>query len=150
VRGRRPGNSYPPPTPPCQGRGLDETRAALQAVGQELVEEDPERSSIGVLKQAGWPSATQVVVDGIRHSEVLETLRRLAQPAVLLFVCTDVSADVRGQRLRERGEQEDPQTLEMAPTERQVPDALCSKADVVVDGSIDGSDAVELVVRALT
>lgn len=117
-------------------RGLDEARETLQEIGAELVAKNLERFCQSVLKQAKRSTDESLVVDGIRHVEVLDAVRRLVSPARLVLIFIDVDLAVRKARLLEEGiNGVRLGELESHSTEIQVGDRLRNAADLVVDGS---------------
>lgn len=132
-----------------RSRGLSETRAVLQVVGQELVDEDPEGFCTRVLEQSGWPFTPVVVLDGLRHCDVLETLRNLSLPAQISLVYVHVPDHALRARLAERGEQQNLSSLEASTTERQVATVLRSKADIVVDGTTNSASGVSSILKKI-
>ena len=86
-----------------QRRGGDpECRSELQDIGQSLVEQDPEGFSQSVLSLARFQPGGDLLVDGIRHLEILSIVQRLVWPSRvrLIYLCTDET--MRFERLRSR------------------------------------------------
>jgi cytidylate kinase len=72
----------------------------LQELGASLIQEMGwEEFCRRVLAQADWAPGRPLVVDGIRHTGALATLRRLVCPTDLLHVHIDVSDQERQARL---------------------------------------------------
>src|SRR4051812_10083492 len=81
-----------------RSRGLDDSdRDTLQSVGQELVDKDAHGFSQAVLSQAGtaWTPGQNLIVDGLRHTEVAAALRELVKPSSLRIVLIDADLPVR-------------------------------------------------------
>ena len=118
-------------------RGLSEDRHTLQDIGQELIDNGWEAFCAAVLADAGWKDGLSVVVDGVRHKEALQTLKKLAPDSTVLLVFIDVSASQRAERLitRDRTRQAELAQLDQHPVEDQVNSTLASTADLVIDGS---------------
>lgn len=131
----------------ARARGLEETRGALQALGETLpLEQGWQTFCRGTLRTAAWTAGTPVLVDGIRHLEAFDALRSLAAPLPfrLLFVNTDDA--VRMERLRARGAAvEDMRRTEEHSTEVQVRRVLLAMAGLVVDGSRPLPELIEEV-----
>lgn len=117
-------------------RGLDEARETLQEIGAELVAKNLEGFCQSVLKQAKRSTDQSLVVDGIRHVEVLDVVRRLVSPARPLLIFIDVDRAVCQARMLERGMSSVRlDQLESYSTEIQVADQLRDAADLEVDGT---------------
>jgi dephospho-CoA kinase len=114
-------------------RGLPESRQVLQALGQSLIEEGWEQFCRLVLNQVPWKPGQALVIDGVRHTEAIITLRRLISPAELLVIYISTSEAVRKIRAFERGETL-VQDVQDHPTEIQVKNQLPQMADLIVDG----------------
>lgn len=119
--------------------GLDSSRKTLQELGESLLNHDIEFFCQSVLAQANWIHKMPLIVEGVRHQEVLDTLREIAAPerVVLIYITTEDS--VRFSRIS-ANEQE--VTDEKHSTETQVQDILLNNADVV----ISNNDSVEKAV----
>ena len=117
-------------------QGLNESREVLQKIGASLVE-DTDKFCNKVLDQVSWKSGQNLVIDGVRHSEILGSLKRLAGPSevFLIFVETNEQT-IRKRRVDKNTSGEDNLSdLEAHSTEREVTTALPTIADLVVDGA---------------
>lgn len=117
-------------------RGLPDDRQTLQQLGQNLVENNVDAFCQAVLKNAGWPENKRLIVDGVRHQVVLDSLKKIIDPIklVLIFVALDDSS--RNNRMIDRG-REGEQALSIADkdkTEIELSD-LAKLADLTIDGS---------------
>ena len=83
-------------------RGIDEFLETLQAVGEGLVARGPETFCRAVLRQADWESGGPLVIDGIRHAEIVAALRAVLAPTEFRLVYISVAEDVRKTRLLRR------------------------------------------------
>src|ERR1700675_4282407 len=59
-------------------RGAGQSREALQQIGDELVSKSLEPFSRAVVSRVTWQEGC--IVDGVRHLQVLRTLRELVTP----------------------------------------------------------------------
>jgi dephospho-CoA kinase len=84
-----------------QGKPLD--RATLQAVGLALVDAGWQ-SFVDALLDDAPQSISVLIVEGIRHFEAVEELRRRHLSDTFLTVYLKVEAQVQEKRLKERGE----------------------------------------------
>jgi dephospho-CoA kinase len=120
-------------------------REVQQDVGEQLVKEECESFCRAVLSHPRWQSGQPLVVDGIRHVEVLERLRRMVAPQTIRLFFIDVALEERAARLRDEGVDDPAQLrrIESHSTETQVRTVLPHMADLVVDGD----RSIEIVAR---
>lgn len=132
----------------AQRQGLGESREVLQAVGATLVNQGMEQFCRAVLAQVNWQPRQPLVVDGIRHAEVVSALRRLVAPSKLLLVFVAVNESTREARLIERGltHQEQWQQFETHSTEAQVQTVLREMANLTVDSTRKIEELVKEIV----
>lgn len=117
-----------------------ENRLLQQQYGQRLVQYQLEDFVGGTLAMApGWAQQGNLIVDGLRHVEVLLTLRRLVAEARSRVFYVHVRADPleREAGARERGIQEqDMFRYDHALSEAQMNRILPAYADLEVDGTL--------------
>jgi dephospho-CoA kinase len=132
-------------------RGLPETREVLQDIGDELISEDLGGFCRGVLEQANWMPGQPLVIDGIRHAEVNNRLRRLVAPQKYVLVYVSVDDQTRKERLRKRlrlegvNERELVERVEIHPTEEQVKNIL----PLIADYKLDGTEPIPVLINKL-
>ncbi|MBW4472720.1 MAG: nucleoside monophosphate kinase [Stenomitos rutilans HA7619-LM2] len=129
----------------ADARKIPKTREVLQAIGTELVTSDVEGFCNTVLEQASWQHGRPLIIDGIRHVDVLKTLQKLVAPMKLYLIFITIDRGVQANRLIKRGTDEllAIQTLELDVTEQQVGTYLRDIADFVVDGSRSVEEATQ-------
>jgi dephospho-CoA kinase len=125
-------------------RGVPETRRNLQELGTRLLESDAFDFCNSVLSSSGWRTGENLIMDGLRHVETVEIIRKLVQPAVLKIVSVSVSEATRAHRLRNRGES-GVASIEAHSSEQQVTSVLQKHADL----EIDGDRPLEIIVAEL-
>lgn len=115
--------------------GLAARREVWQEVGDLLVKY-PEVFCKNVLAQVKYKAGQPLVIEGIRHKEIVEELRRQVAPARLLIVYVHVSEGSIESNLQVEGNSEQ-EVLELVqhPTEAQVPTILWGLADKIIDNS---------------
>jgi cytidylate kinase len=131
--------------------GLSESREQLQALGESLIDKDLNQFCLSVLAQAEWRSSQSLIVDGIRHLQVLEMLRKLVDPLPMLLVYVRTEEAVRAERqLRREGmEQKQLQYIDNHSTETQVHNVLQNHSDLTVDGSQSVEEASQIILHWL-
>ena len=133
-------------------RGVDPVRENLQAIGQELLEMLGPASFIDrVLEGSRWDRRGSLVVEGIRHRTVAETLPSRVQPIPFFLVYLEVPDPLRRSRAITRDALSPGvlSQLEQHPTEREVRYAVRDLADVVISADADVAGTVASVTRAI-
>jgi transcriptional regulator with XRE-family HTH domain/cytidylate kinase len=132
----------------AKSQGLEESREVLQELGVRLVEKDPEEFCQAVLTYCGWQSGEPLVIEGIRHTSIVEALGRLVAPLPVRLVFIDVSDEVRLKRLEksEGSVQGRVKMLESHSTEKDVVERLPSLAVRHVEGHRPVGDIVRELV----
>lgn len=128
-------------------KGLDETRNVLQNIGESLVE-DPDEFCRLLLQRISWEPGCHMVIEGIRHTRILDSLRRITAPSKVLLIFIETKEQILKSRLAERYKQKKEEGLlglESHSTEREVLTNLPDAADLIVDGS----RSVEILVRQI-
>lgn len=104
-----------------QDRGLEVTRINCQQIGEELVASDVTGFCSSVLRQAASDEIpvedNMIIIDGIRHLNVIQTLRFLLKPSRLWMVFIDTDEETRADRLKANSEGSSLTRLEMHSTE---------------------------------
>lgn len=114
------------------------SRALLQSYGQELVQHRLDQFIEGVLAMApDWQPDGNLVIDGLRHTEVLLELRRKIGRSRLLYVHVTVDPNRREEAAIDRGIGEDMlYRYDRNLTELQLPEILPAYADLRLDGAL--------------
>ena len=121
----------------ARNRGLPVTRESLQEVGQGLIQRDMRSFCVDVLRQSSWAAETPLLIDGVRHVEVLKTLKELLAPSAFYLIYLNIDRDT--QRIRfshdDLPHNKPLEELESHSTEVQVKTLLRGEADLVLDGT---------------
>lgn len=126
-------------------RGLkDVSHKQLQVLGSELVKHDTKRFCQAVLEGAGFHPGHGLVLDGIRHMNVLAMIKSLANSQTVKLVYLESSAN---ERLR-RTSLGAAELLEIDshPVEADAP-LLKSTADLVLDTSSDLDNSFQTLLQ---
>ena len=112
-----------------QGVDADATEN-LQELGASLAK-DPDRFCDAVLTFSKWEAGEPLIVEGVRHGSILESLRRKVAPLEVRLVYLDIGEAERVKRLslREFSTQERIDAVEKHSTESQVKRILSDAAD---------------------
>lgn len=128
-------------------RGIDQSRESLQGLGAKLVDEGWEKFCLQVLKQADWKKGDSITVDGVRHMQALETLRKITLPAETLLVFVKTDERTWRERLNKEGiGTENLKSFESHSTEKEVA-ALSRVADFVVEGGQSPGQTVDSIIK---
>lgn len=116
-------------------RNLGDSRGVLQEIGAALVAE-PDEFCRNVLNAGGWNHGETLILDGIRHFTVLDSLKRLAGPNEVVLIHIQTKDEVRAKRLKKRGRDDKDilRLLETHSTEKDVHDILLSNAHLIING----------------
>ncbi|GGG59562.1 AAA family ATPase [Hymenobacter glacieicola] len=121
----------------ARAQELEPTREHLQDLGQKLLRADAEAFCKAVLSQTpDWENG--IVVDGVRHSDVLHIIKRLINQQQLIHIHLELNEPLREARVISReGVVEECEQIRMNnhPTEEQVSGLLPSIADIVVSST---------------
>jgi dephospho-CoA kinase len=119
-------------------RGLPSSRENWQQIGEELVKTNLEDFCLKVLSQApNWKPGKSLVIDGIRHVEVSNFLKKYVAPSKYVLTVIEVDEQTRVERLRREGIRQNDliERIESHSTERQVETILPHIADFIIDGN---------------
>lgn len=116
--------------------GRDPTsRAALQELGQRLVEDDPDSFCQAVLRSGGVTPGADGVVDGVRHVSVYHALTRVAAPSMVLLIHLNISDASQVERVSQRHDRDDLARASRHAVEAELQDSLPRSADLTVDAN---------------
>jgi cytidylate kinase len=129
-------------------RGIGHDRAALQDLGETLIDEMGWPAFCrAVLEGAGWSPGRSLVVDGVRHVAALDGIRTCVAPTPTKLVFVDASRDDRQARVDVlRGKPDNLERAEGHSTEQDVKDKLQLVADLTLPGTATPEELVEKVV----
>jgi dephospho-CoA kinase len=131
-------------------RKVDVTRASLQALGESIIQEQGwEIYCRSVLAQAHWTVGQSLVLDGLRHSEALSSLKSIVSPMEVVLVLLELDDAIREARLNARDgmAHNKLKELDAHSTEVQVVGVLKSLADLLLDSSRPVSELTAIIVE---
>jgi adenylate kinase family enzyme len=129
--------------------GLEPTREALQNLGDQLVTRNVRGFCKDVLEQQPWEVGKPLIIDGVRHIEVLDTLARLLSPARGYLIYINVDPTTQAERLKTDPlpHEQTLDELQQHPTEAQVRKRLRDRAALVLDGTQDPGELTRIVIE---
>lgn len=143
----------------------DYVRSVLKAGGHRPSREKLQRTSEELIRSLGWQGLTRnvlaavqwnrsqsLVVDGIRHPDVIMALKVATAPVPVSLVYLDVSPQVRATRVAARDNVSSCELAEFDrhPTEIAVATHVKALADVVVNADGTAEETIAAVVRAIS
>lgn len=131
-------------------QGLDASqREVLQEVGDDLIAAGWDAFCMAVLNSAEYSDGS-VIVDGIRHADAAQTMRRLVAPIPWRLVAVESEDATRRSRLAARGlDDADTTQADAHPNEAEVASVMAS-ADLVVSSQSTVAEAADVVTAWLT
>jgi dephospho-CoA kinase len=125
-------------------RGLPVSRGDLQALGALLVASERDGFCRRVVAIALNDLASPIVIDGLRHVEVLAELKRIVNPRMVRCIYVDAPPLVRLERvgLRDGLSQSALAELERHSTEVEVEQHLRARSDYIAENSGSLEDCV--------
>ncbi len=128
----------------ARSRSLDDSRETLQDLREKLISELGWRKFVGSVLASGGTEGN-LIVEGFRHLEAVDTAKLLVAPRT--FVCVGISV---GQQARSDRDSTTRQTVSdevvaKHSTEREVPDVLRSRTDFIVPSRDVANMADEVV-----
>lgn len=131
-------------------RGGDPTsRQTLQDVGQSLVDAGAERFCRDVLRSGNFLPGENFLLDGVRHVEIYNALKLVAQPSITKLVLLDAEYASRRKRSIGRSLDLDFERAESHRVESEVKIGIPEIADAIVDGNRLFSEVLEECVAAI-
>lgn len=131
-------------------RGLEAgLRDVLQEVGDDLIAAGWDAFCTAVLKSAGY-SGGSVVVDGIRHADAVQTMRRLVAPTQWKLVAVESEDSIRRSRLAARGVDEAGTTQADAHANEGQVASVMESAYLIVSSDSTVEEAANVVMEWLT
>jgi cytidylate kinase/ASC-1-like (ASCH) protein len=131
-------------------RNLPERREILQDIGARMVE-DSDQFCRDVLAWAEWRRGDNLIIDGIRHSSILGSLKKLTKPSNTLLIYISIDEQTRLERIATRDEDQGIRlnVFDQHSTEIEVRNSLKDLADIVVDGRMCVSENVGHILDVL-
>lgn len=109
-------------------------RETLQKLGDRLISEGVTKFCLKFLNYAKWSNGRSLIIEGVRHKEVLFTLRELTYSDRFLFIYVSIDEKTRKQRIIAKNKNlfDNLDYIERHPTEIQVQNNLINQADIII------------------
>lgn len=113
--------------------GDPSSREALQDMGRRLVESDPDGFCRAVLAYGDYQAGDNLFVDGVRHVDIFNILKRIAAPADVRLIFLSVTYDVQRSRVTTRRDSDDLDRAIGHTVEFDLAESLPLRADAIID-----------------
>ncbi|MGI8397443.1 AAA family ATPase [Agrobacterium deltaense] len=131
-------------------RGDDpHSREALQDFGQRSVEADPEAFCHGLLKSANYRPGEDLLVDGVRHVKIFETLQAIISPASVRLVHLSLTDDAQQVRVDRRTDSADLNRARGHAVEAELISDLPQRADLIVNADVPFEQVIQECLLAI-
>lgn len=128
---------------------IEPTRENLQNMGERLLAEDAKQFCNNVLNQVEWRPYGKLIIDGVRHVNVLALIKNLVEPFKLVHVHVEAEEQNRLERLEACYSFTDIQRIDSHSTELDVKDKLKQQADFNLQTDLPVNLLVDQLIRAL-
>jgi dephospho-CoA kinase len=117
-------------------------------LGETLINNGLEEFCRSVIKQAVWKPGQSLVIDGIRHHDVLNKLKEIVRPSSFVLVYISVNEDNRLRRIAQRDglSQNEACKVDEHSTEKDTKLVLTQLADI----KIIGEQPIEMAVKEIS
>jgi shikimate kinase len=131
--------------------GMELTREALQNLGEQMVTRNVRGFCENVLAQQPWHPDKPLVIDGVRHVEVLDSLAEILSPArgYLIYINVDRTTQMNRLEADPLPHENTLDELEQHPMERQVMSKLPDRAALALDGTQEPGESVRKIIEFL-
>ena len=129
--------------------GDPSSREALQDIGKHLVESDPDGFCRAVLAYGDYQAGDNLFVDGVRHVDIFNILKRIAAPADVRLIFLSVTDDVQRSRVTTRSDSDDLVRAVGHTVEYDLTESLPQHADANIDGDQPFDDVVASCVHTI-
>ena len=113
--------------------GDPSSREALQDIGKRLVESDPDGFCRAVLAYGDYQAGDNLFLDGVRHVDIFNLLKRIAAPADVRLIFLSVTDDVQRSRVTTRPDSDDLVRAAGHTVESDLADSLPQRADININ-----------------
>ena len=128
---------------------IEPTRENLQNTGELLLAKDAEQFCNNVLNQVIWQPYGHLIIDGVRHVDVLALIKKLVEPFRLFHIHVEAAEQNRLERLQSRYSFTDIQRIDNHSTELDVKEKLKQQADFNLQADLPVNLLVDQLIKAL-
>jgi cytidylate kinase len=129
-------------------KNIAPTRENLQNLGARLLSDNAKKFCLSVVKESNWAYGESLVIEGIRHEEVIEIIRDITKPDIFKLIFLKISdKNIRKSRIANRDNTPINEADEH-PTEKEVMNnTLLKRADLIVDAEKDISGLKNQIIQ---
>lgn len=126
----------------------DTSRKSLQYIGNYLISRGWTKFCKEVLNDSDWDGSSNLIVDGIRHIEAIDTISKIVKPAKVYLIYISTKNNIRKKRLQIRNENDGTLIdVETHSTEIQVKKILYKRADFIIHNNEPIDAAVKNILK---
>ena len=119
----------------AEKKGIEQSRENLQKLGEKEVEGGWENFCKNILSVVNWKEGENLIIDGIRHKEALDNLKKITNPSNVYLIYIDLDFTNRENRITNSDSAEDLKKYDSHSTEKQVFSILSDLSDLIIDGN---------------
>ena len=116
-------------------KDLTPSREILQQIGEEVIKQGLKKFCKNVLDMAQWENGENLIIDGIRHKEIFEIIKKITNPSNIYLIYISLDVKEREKRIDETLEINKLKNYDQHSTEIQVISTLSNISDLIVDGN---------------
>lgn len=131
----------------CSQKSLPTDRAYLQEVGQEMVEANPTQFLQNVVDYHIGDSKS-LILDGIRHKVIFESVKGLAKNVISVFVDADLETRYKRYLTRKKIDYETFLALDNHPVELET-ESLKPLCDIVIDSTANYENILSNLIKKI-
>lgn len=128
---------------------INPSRRELQNLGQTWINKDIKGFGLALLRSVDWSPGEPLVIDGVRHLEMISVLKELTLTDQVRIVFTYTTTAIRKKRQLSRGGCEINDIDESHPVEIQSHSILAKASDLLIDTTLSVCDCVNIIVNWL-
>lgn len=119
----------------AERKGIERSRENLQQLGEKEIGAGCENFCKNVLSLINWKKGENLIIDGIRHQEALDSLKKITNPSDVYLIYIDLDLASRESRIVNSDSKKDLKKYDSHSTEKQVVFILPELSDLRVDGN---------------
>lgn len=119
----------------AERKGIEQSRENLQQLGEKEIEDGWENFCKNVLSLIDWKKGENLIIDGIRHKEALDKLKKITSPSYVYLIYIDLDLKSRESRIVNSDSKTDLKRYDSHSTEKQVVSILPELSNLIIDGN---------------
>jgi len=129
--------------------GIIPSRDNLQELGEKEIDSGWKNFCFNVLEMVRWKNGENLIIDGIRHKEALDQIKKITSPSDVYLVFIELDLKNRESRIVNTENFENIKRYELHSTEKQVNKVLPEISDLIIDGNKSIGEITDEILRWL-